>query len=262
MTGSGECWKDSAVDWLVHGVLATCARRGYPQLQVCRVLNFTVGPPRTALFLSAATETCQVPVREVPVKVTKWRESLSWDLDRSKEPLKDAAKFKQLAAPLDALLSAKGVTHAVLHEPGFHHVLPRLQQSLACVSCCAGHDQVQENELRRCAANVVGLGGLCGLADADAMILLAEGGPAAWRDLWFDATSSWLELIDAPESKSFVLAVMVEASSIKGVDKLTSDLEDVMASFSHNFHRELQTTIDNLSRRSQVIVWEICCSKP
>ena len=221
-----------------------------------------MGPPRTALFLSAATYTSQVPVREVPVKVTKWRESLSWDLDRSKEPLKDAAKFRQLAAPLDALLAAKGVAHAVLHEPGFHHVLPRLQQSLACVSCCAGHDQVQENELQRRAANVVGLGGLCGIADADAMILLAEGGPATWRDLWFDATSGWLRLIDAQESKSFVLAVMVEASSIKGVDKLTSDLEDVMASLSHNFHRELETTIDNLSRRSQVIVWEICCSKP
>jgi hypothetical protein len=61
-------------------------------------------------------------------QVAQWSAHRGWDEGRVKEPPPSALKFRQLAAYIQAMLRHWSATYVLLHEPGFHWILPALQR--------------------------------------------------------------------------------------------------------------------------------------
>ena len=246
---SGECWQDSFVDWLVHGGLSICERNGYTAFKVIRVITFTVGAPRIGLLLAPVDiSICPAEVRR---HVAKWREVESWNTARPKQPVAESAKYNHMSSSLVRLCVSEGVSSVLLHEPGFHFILPAMKSAGFDVTCCVRQDQVQANELDKRGVPVAPewQGG------HQALLLFGEGGSAAWRELWLDQVKRWLESITG--GQCFLVGLLVESSNTKGVNELLAELEASFEQHDAQHHRVIESPVANISRRSLLLVWTL-----
>ena len=150
-----------------------------------------------------------------PSPVARWLSTNTWDMGRPKRPTKDAIKYGTVAPWIAALVQCAHTQRVVLHEPGYHHVLPALVDKVGGVvggvECRTEGDGAQGADLarRRGVAGGqntahVGEGGarwdgvtVCEdesafPADADAVVLLCEGGIGQLRQSWWGCLLEWV----------------------------------------------------------------------
>jgi hypothetical protein len=234
------CWEAADVDWIVAGVRASTARHGLDATPVY-VARCTIGSAQVAVVFrvsrarvvsagtganSAAPRTTTLPpLRGTPPTVSNWEEYRGWDSSRPKVPTTASDKHRRAAGPCGAILAQAGSKTLVLHEPGFFSALPTILATLGSdvtVDCCTDGDAVQLAELSLRCAELPGVQAHIdppeSAAEADALVLLTEGGVAAFARSWGKLLDAWGESV-ARESvaaargstpRNRVLAILVD----------------------------------------------------
>lgn len=232
---TGQCWKYSAIDWTIGGVM--CAASQYELALTCKyVCTFATNAPHVCIIFTCgkhSTQSISVEHNTIPQRRPKhWREWFGWNRSREKEPTGSVAKYRRSSGAILRLLKNLNAKCVLLHEPGWFEVLPTLGNQGIEIVMCANGDMEQHSELNRRHGDSDFLSNKCyllptdipNLDDIDALVLLSDGGWRRWLNDWEATLKCWVNTFPPGQNQKALIAL-----ASKGDNKISSDfLETVL----------------------------------
>lgn len=239
---TGQCWQHSAIDWTVRGIIRAAKQYGI-QMVCTYACTFSVNSPYLCAIFTCGKENNEVTDHICAAKLEhknkpkRWQEWQGWDFHRVKVATPAAAKYKRCALAVLQLVRKSGAKNAILHEPGWFHVLPKLLQGEDVnILACAGNDFVQHDELiyRHVKAGSSPTFECClspstisNLEHVDTLVLLCEGGWRRWLDEWAELVQRWVASFSSGTEKKTKLLI---ALASKGAAQVShSFIKDILS---------------------------------